>query len=271
MTARTPAKNKSKRNRRRHRTIKRKQRKIIRFVSAGFLLILLSVIIIHFVRLRNSFFHTFDDSEFSDKYLVRGVDVSHHNSFINWEQLRDENVTFVYLKSTEGMSHKDRNYKSNYRAAKRAGLKVGTYHFYIFGLDGRRQAEHFISTSSVHSGDLIPSIDVEHSPINVDSRSKSSRAKMLTELKNMEQALFEHYGKHPIIYTNKDCYIAYIESEFPNNPIWICDLHHEPTIAEDKWVIWQFSHTGKLAAATDDIDLNYYRYSFTDFQQLLMP
>jgi len=75
------------------------------------------------------FFHTFDDSEFSDKYFVRGIDVSHHNSFINWEQLRDENVTFVYLKSTEGMSHKDKNYKSNYRAAKTAGLKVGTYHF----------------------------------------------------------------------------------------------------------------------------------------------
>mgnify|MGYP000851334507 CR=1 FL=1 len=271
MAARRPTKNKSKRNSRRHRTIKRKQQKIIRIVSAGFLLVLLSVVIIHFVRLRNYVFHTFDDSEFADKYFVRGVDVSHHNSFINWEQLRDENVTFVYLKSTEGMSHKDRNYKKNYRAAKIAGLKVGTYHFYIFGLDGRRQAEHFIRNSNIYSGDMVPAIDVEHSHINVDSRNKSSRAKMLTELKNLEHAMFEHYGKHPIIYTNKDCYLAYIESEFPDNPIWICDLHHEPTVAKDKWVIWQFSHTGKLAAAADDIDLNYYRYSFTDFQQLLMP
>ncbi|HOT64802.1 MAG TPA: GH25 family lysozyme, partial [Dysgonamonadaceae bacterium] len=155
MAARRPTKNKSKRNSRRHRTIKRKQQKIIRIVSAGFLLVLLSVVIIHFVRLRNYVFHTFDDSEFADKYFVRGIDVSHHNSFINWEQLRDENVTFVYLKSTEGMSHKDRNYKKNYRAAKIAGLKVGTYHFYIFGLDGRRQAEHFIRNSNIYSGDMV--------------------------------------------------------------------------------------------------------------------
>ncbi len=245
--------------------------KIVIVLSISALLILSIALYRNFHSLRKGLYHNFDDPAFSRKYTVRGVDVSHHNSYINWEQLRKDNVTFVYLKSTEGSNHEDREYPKNHKSARNAGLRVGTYHFYTFGLDGKKQARHFIKTSKVVSGDLIPAIDVEHSPTNKIAKSAQRRKKVIEELRVMETELRKHYGVKPVIYTNKDCYILYVKDHFPDNPIWLCDLLGEPRGEFDKWAFWQFSHTGRIPAAADDIDLNYFRYSFDEFKNYLMP
>lgn len=248
-----------------------KRRRII----AGILIFLLAACAVPFLyRLRQNrdkLFHSFESNSFSDKYVVRGIDVSHHNSIIDWNRLREGNVTFAYLKSTEGISHHDRDYTQNYRLAKDAGLKVGTYHFYTFGMDGEQQAEHFIRSSKVYSQDLVPAIDVEHSRINIFSRDKNFVDKTIRELKRLEKTLFEHYGVHPVLYTNKECYKIYIKGNFPKNRVWICDLYAEPRDEIENWVIWQFSHTGKMEGVDNAIDLNYFRHSFSEFRKLLMP
>jgi lysozyme len=245
-----------------------------RIVAAVLLLLLFAVSIpfaIQFLRGRSKLFHTFDSNTFSDKYIVRGVDISHHNSFIDWNRLREGNISFVYMKSTEGASHNDRDYRKNYRLAKEAGLKVGTYHFYTFGMDGEGQAQHFIRGANVQSQDLVPAIDVEHSTVNIFSRDKEFAKRTIGELKRLEQVLYDYFGVHPVLYTNKECYKMYIKGNFPENPVWICDLHAEPSDGIDNWVIWQFSHTGKIDGVADAVDLNYYRYSFAEFQKMLMP
>ncbi|WP_418895170.1 glycoside hydrolase family 25 protein [Limibacterium fermenti] len=232
----------------------------------------LALACIIFLRIwQRDLFHSFEQTPYSDKYFVRGVDVSHHNSFIDWNRLRKDNVSFAYLKSTEGVSHIDRDYIRNYRLAKEAGLKVGAYHFFRFRDEGKRQAEHFIKYAKVLPQDMIPAIDVEHSDVNVASGGRAKRGEVIAELKELEHSLFLYYGKHPVIYTNKDCYKKYIETDFSLNPIWICDLHDEPNVAAGNWVIWQFSHTGNIPGTVNDIDLNYYRYSFYEFRTLLMP
>lgn len=251
--------------------ISKNEHKIVLFIAIS-IVFLFAVGIYRWIGYsKKELFHSFENPYFSQKYLVRGVDVSHHNSFIDWNQLRKENITFVYLKSTEGTEHKDRDYKRNYRVAKDAGLKVGTYHFYTFGEDGERQARHFIRQSTLQTGDLTPAIDVEHSTANRPCNNKKSHEKMIAELKKLETALFKKYGRHPIIYTNKECYKMYIKNYFPENRLWICDLHNEPGGEYNNWSIWQFSHTGKINGVTDNIDLNYYRYSFDDFKTLLIP
>ena len=118
---------------------------------------------------------------------------------------------------------------------------------------------------------MIPAIDVEHSAINRTCSDKESYTRMIKELRNLESALFKQYGKRPVIYTNKECYKMYIEDNFTDNPLWICDLHNEPGNVYKNWVIWQCSHNGKIAGVVDDLDLNYYRNSFDDFKKLLVP
>ena len=215
-------------------------------------------------------FHSFHDNRYSHKYLIRGVDVSHHNGDINWPQLVNEGIAFAYVKASEGVSHKDSNYKNNYSAAKLANIKVGTYHFYTFGLDGKEQANLFIKQAKVASDDLIPVIDVEHSHYNKHSWDKSYQMLVIDELKKMEAVMFEYYGVRPIIYTNRDCYKLYIKEHFPENLIWMCNLYNEPNITDNEWIIWQFSHSGRLNGLKGDVDLNYFRYSYRRLNELRM-
>lgn len=208
---------------------------------------------------------------YSDKYVVKGIDVSHHNPILNWEMVMEQDISFAYIKATEGITHEDRNYIYNYDLAKKTNVKVGSYHFYTFGLSGIEQARHFIKKAKCRKGDLIPAIDVEHSPANPYSKDEKYIALVVSELKILENALYEHYGVHPVIYTNKDCYKLYVKKNFPDNLIWMCDLHNEPSDDVTNWRIWQFSHKGNLPGIDGDIDLNYYRYSFDQFKELLLP
>lgn len=249
----------------------KKQTTLILIVS---LILLSSVFIIVIDSIKKSSkeqFNSFYDNNYSHKYKVRGVDVSHHNGPINWAQVKNEGITFAYIKSTEGTSHIDRNYKANYKNARQYGINAGTYHFYTFAMDGKMQAQHFIRNAKINKTDLIPAIDVEHSPVNMYSDDKAYIKMVTDELIKLERELYFYYGVHPIIYTNKDCYQLYIVNNFPENFIWMSDLHNEPTIKDDEWVIWQFSHTGNINGVMGDIDLNYFRYSYRQFNQLLMP
>jgi lysozyme len=207
----------------------------------------------------------------SGKYFVKGVDVSHHNPILNWESVLEQNITFAYIKATEGASHEDRNYPYNYDLARETNIKAGSYHFYTFGLSGKEQARHFLKIAKFNAGDMLPAIDVEHSPANPYSKDKDYIEVVVSELKALEKELYEHFGIHPVIYTNKDCYKLYIKDNFPDNLIWMCDLHNEPSDDVKNWRIWQFSHKGELPGVDGDIDLNYYRYSFQEFKELLLP
>lgn len=215
----------------------------------------------------------FEESETfeSDKYFVKGVDVSHHNPILNWQAVQEQNISFAYMKATEGNSHVDRNYIYNYDLARKTNLKVGSYHFYTFGLSGKEQAQHFLKTAKFGAGDMIPAIDVEHSPTNVYSKDKAFIALVVEELKVLENELYERFGVHPVIYTNRDCYKLYIDGYFPENIIWMCDLHNEPSDKVKNWRIWQFTHKGELPGVEGEVDLNYYRYSFEEFKELLLP
>lgn len=212
-----------------------------------------------------------DETFNSDKYFVKGIDVSHHNPILNWDNVMEQGISFAYMKATEGNSHIDRNYRFNYELARKSNIKVGSYHFYTFALSGREQARHFLKTAQFNTGDLFPAIDVEHSPANPYSKDAKYVEMVIQELKVLEKELYQHFGIHPVIYTNRDCYKLYIKGNFPENLIWMCDLHREPSKDIENWRIWQFSHKGEIPGIDGNVDLNYYRYTFEEFKELLLP
>ena len=55
-----------------------------------------------------------------------GIDVSRYQGDIDWQTVKtDKNVSYVYLKATEGASLVDVTYRYNLTEARKAGLKVG--------------------------------------------------------------------------------------------------------------------------------------------------
>ena len=78
---------------------------------------------------------------------IHGFDISHHQGDVDWiEVAKDPNAGYIFLKATEGANFIDRNYRRNFREAKIAGLKVGSYHFFRPNVSGEVQYRHFINT-----------------------------------------------------------------------------------------------------------------------------
>ena len=49
------------------------------------------------------------------RYPVAGIDVSKHNGEIDFEQVRDDDYQFVFIKASEGKTYKDEAFNRNYQ------------------------------------------------------------------------------------------------------------------------------------------------------------
>ena len=90
-----------------------------------------------------------------------GIDVSHHNGLLNWEQIAaDPCIQFVYIKATEGANYVDTQYSNNVTKARQQDILVGAYH-YFNSKPAQQQFKNYSSVVKKNQIDLIPVIDVE--------------------------------------------------------------------------------------------------------------
>ena len=61
----------------------------------------------------------------SDSYPVRGIDVSTYQGEINWEILVANDISFAFIKATEGSSLIDPHFTFNFEEAQKSGIAVG--------------------------------------------------------------------------------------------------------------------------------------------------
>lgn len=197
-----------------------------------------------------------------DKYPVRGIDISRHNGIIDFEKVKDSGIEFVFIKASEGTTHKDTLYSHNVSGAKNVGLKTGAYHFFRFDSDGVEQAINFLRTVGPHHPELGLVIDVENAgnPSNIDPEDIKKRLSSMVEYMNL-------LGHRVMIYTNLDGYYDYVEDILPGYPLWICRFKENPINAE--WTFWQYDHHGKIDGVKGDVDLNAFCGSRDDWERYL--
>ncbi len=202
-----------------------------------------------------------------DEYPVRGVDVSAYQGEIDWSVLASQDIDFAFIKATEGSSFTDKRFEFNYTEAAKTKLRIGAYHFFSFESGGDTQAAHFIDTVPKTENMLPPVIDVEFyggfSSESIDKEQISS------ELGKMINALYDHYGMHPIIYTASEEYTLFIEGNFENNPIWIRGVYSKPDI-DKQWTFWQYTNRARLDGYNGTerfIDMNVFYGSKESFER----
>ena len=83
-----------------------------------------------------------------------GIDVSHHNGKINWDQVPD--VDFVYIKATEGATYVDPVYQQNINGARARKFRVGAYHYFRTTSSVQKQFENYKKHVMKSDIDLIP-------------------------------------------------------------------------------------------------------------------
>lgn len=135
-------------------------------------------------------------------YPIQGIDVSHHQRDIRWDQIDAGTVRFAYIKATEGGDFRDADFARNWQGARSAGIARGAYHFYTLGTPGAAQAANFIAVVPNDARVLPPAIDLEISGYN---RSHVQPvAELQRELATFIATITARYGNHPVIYTTSD-------------------------------------------------------------------
>jgi len=187
---------------------------------------------------------------------ILGIDVSHFQGDINWEEIKNAKIQFAYDKATQGKHFKDPDYFTNQKAAHTVGLLHGAYHFYISGDSPKEQAHNFLSALDYSSIDLPPVLDLEEGGIKAPIDITNFQADVLQWLKIVEDSL----KVRPIIYTNNPFGNQYLDHpDFEKYDLWIAEYDvNKPKIPnawEKKgWLIWQRSDRISIEGAIGKVD-----------------
>ena len=214
--------------------------------------LLLSVIFLSNVVLcANAQADNYESTELFDSEVYHGIDVSNHQGRIDWDKVaKDENVQFVYIKATEGATYVSPTFEQNIQEARKAGMKVGCYHFLRATSYIHDQFRNFIEYCREDEQDLAPLIDIEVKGSWLDEEVADS-VKLFADL------LEEYYGVRPIIYTGTNFYNKYLSEEFNDGyELFIAKYsENEPELMDGTdYTIWQFTDCGEVNGIYTDVD-----------------
>ena len=210
----------------------------------------------------------YGDANYPDGYEIRGIDISHYQGKIDWDQLENamikkSPIRFIVMKATEGSTRVDPSFNENFSQAREYGYIRGAYHFWSNKSSARSQAYFFLKNVPLEEGDLPPVLDVEHKP--ADKSVEDFQRDILTWLHIVE----DRYHVKPIIYTYYKFRMNYLSSPvFDDYPYWIAHYYVDKIEYKGEWKFWQHTDAGKLPGIKGYVDFNIYNGSFYDLKKL---
>ncbi|HWL65558.1 MAG TPA: glycoside hydrolase family 25 protein [Actinomycetota bacterium] len=168
---------------------------------------------------------------------MRGIDVSHHQGEIDWNEVANSGHVFAFHKATEGATFIDDQYAGNRAEASAASVPFGAYHFArpngetieAAEADAEGEAEHFLEVAEPASGDLLPVLDLE-----ATGGLPSDRLIAWTQV--WVDAVAEAIDARPLIYTS------------PN--FWKTSLADTTTFADQGFPLWLAHYTSASSPST---------------------
>lgn len=170
------------------------------------------------------------------RYEVRGIDVSHHQGSVDWDEIAAAGTDFAYIKATEGGDWTDTRFGENWVRASQTEVLRGAYHFFTFCTPGLDQAEHMIATVPNEPGALPPAVDLEYSG---NCSKRPTVAEFRAELDPFLEVIKAHYDVRPVIYTNADFYDTYLAADPPDVTWWMLSPVAPPW-GSPEWTFWQY-------------------------------
>lgn len=185
----------------------------------------------------------------------------------NVSGVADYPISFIYIKSTEGTSVRNRFYADDYRQARKRGIPAGAYHFFSTQSSGAAQAHFFIRNTRFSQGDLPPVLDVEPSDAQIQRMGGAER--LFAHVRAWLTAVHHRTGVRPILYISQ----MFVNKYLPLAPdlkrdyrVWIARYgEYKPDI---RLTYWQLCPDGRVAGIRGDVDINVfngYRNQFEDF------
>jgi lysozyme len=200
---------------------------------------------------------------------IHGIDVSKYQKRIVWNEVTAMEVLgirigFCFIKATEGSTHVDNRFHQNWRAAHKAGIPRGAYHFFIPSQSGLKQARHFLKEVKLQSGDIPPVLDIEQLNGSSPTILRKEALRWLEEVEKECQV-------KPIIYTNVTFYENYLGRQFDKYSLWVAHYYRtdEPKINRG-WLFWQHHDSGRVNGIDAPVDFNVFNGDSAAFRSILL-
>ena len=187
-----------------------------------------------------------------------GIDVSHHQGKILWEDVAKEKIDFVYIKATEGATYTDPCFHYNMKGATDSGLLVGAYHYFRMTSSATEQFHNFKKALKGYTMSLVPMVDVETS----DGKSVKE---LQDSLNVFIRLLKEEYGCPPMIYGTQRSYNTYCAPRYNNYHLYIGRYGpNEPVIRGiGTYTIWQYTESGRIKGIPKPVDMCRFHEKYT--------
>ncbi|HEX9411860.1 MAG TPA: GH25 family lysozyme [Actinomycetota bacterium] len=185
-----------------------------------------------------------------------GIDVSNHQGRIEWNRVADDDISFAYIKATEGADFVDSRFSENWTNAQAAGLIRGAYHFFTLCTRGEPQAQNFLRVVPNSPDSLPPAVDLE---LAGNCRARPDRAAVQREL-NTFLALVEGTTEQTaVLYVGDEFEARYRVRASCGRPLWLRRFLRRPEVAG--WVMWQVGGLAKVNGVRGRVDLDVLRQS----------
>ncbi len=220
---------------------------------------------------------------------VYGIDISRHQHEkgrrrygINWQKVRITSlgahhnaegrtfpVSFVYIKSTEGTTIRNRYFTGDYQKAKKQGIRVGAYHFFSLKSPAKTQANFFVNHTLFRKGDFPPVLDVE--PTEAQIRKIGGDEALMNRIRTFMEIVEKRTGMRPILYVNQGFINKHMKKAADIKQkynVWIARYgQYKPDV---KLVYWQLCADGKVEGINGPVDINVfngYQAQYDEFVQ----
>ena len=179
----------------------------------------------------------------------------------------DYPVSFIFIKSTEGISITNKYYADDYAQARKHHIPIGAYHFFSLKSSGAAQAQHFIKNTKFQHGDLPPVLDVE--PSDAQIKAAGGPEKMFQQIRIWLHMVQGRCGVPPILYINQmfiNKYFSLVPDIKRDYDVWIARYgEYKPDV---RLAFWQLCSDGRVKGITGDVDINVfngYKSQFDEF------
>lgn len=180
-----------------------------------------------------------------------GVDVSVHQGSIDWKRVAADDVSFAYVKATEGGDHVDGRFEENWEGAAHAGLDRGAYHFFTLCRSGEEQATNFLATVPDAAGALPAALDLE---LGGNCAQRPARSRVEREVGAFIQRVESATGQRVVMYVGDDWEEIYPTRSSTDRSLWFRRILRRPEV--DTWWIWQFNFRARVDGIDGAADLN---------------
>lgn len=180
-----------------------------------------------------------------------GIDVSHHQGTIDWHRVAADDISFAYIKASEGTDHRDRLFPTNWRGAAEARVERGAYHFFTLCSPGDAQARNFLDALPPDEDALPPAVDLE---IAGNCASPPAAEVVRAELNRFLRIVESAWGRQALLYIGNDFRSRYDFVEALERPLWHRRILLRPNI--DGWVVWQVTGWAHVDGIKGDVDLD---------------